>query len=56
MEEFIMLDERILKELKQLEEVAYRQNNKINLSIILISMKCDTDELSEIIEYYHNEN
>ena len=40
------------KDLQSLEEIAKKQGNKINLSIILIAIKCDMDEVSEIIDYF----
>lgn len=40
------------KDLDSLEELAQRQNNKINLSTILITVKCDTEEISEIVDYF----
>lgn len=39
-------------DLKSLEEIAGNQNNKINLSTILITLKCDMSEISEVIDYF----
>ncbi len=47
-----MIKEKYLKDLKALEEIALRQNNCINLSIILITINCEQNELQEIIEYF----
>lgn len=40
------------KDLISLEKIAKKQNNRINLSIILITLKCDAKEISEIIDYF----
>lgn len=40
------------KDLDSLEELAKKQNNKINLSIILIALKCDVEEITEIVDYF----
>lgn len=40
------------KDLQSLEEIAKKQGNKINLSIILIAIKCDVDEVAEIVDYF----
>lgn len=41
-----------IKDLNSLEELAKKQNNKINLSIILITLKCDAKEINEIVDYF----
>lgn len=40
------------KDLKGLEDIASKQNNKINLSTILITLKCDMNEISEVLDYF----
>ena len=44
------------KDLEALEAIALKQDNKINLSIILITMKCDIEEIPEIIDYFIQKN
>ncbi len=51
-----MENKRLEKDLKQIEEIAQNQGNKINLSTILIVLKCDIDEISEIINYLEERN
>lgn len=43
------------KDLKILEEIAIKQNNKINLSTILITLKCEVSEIPEILDYFGQE-
>lgn len=47
-----MIQEKYLNDLKTLESIARKQDNKVNLSIILITIKCNTSELPEIIDYF----
>ena len=44
------------KDLEALEAIALKQDNKINLAIILITMKCDIEEIPEIIDYFIQKN
>lgn len=47
-----MIQDKYMKDIKVLEEIAKKQNNKINLSIILITLKCNIEEVSDIIQYF----
>ncbi|MGN0462815.1 MAG: DUF262 domain-containing protein [Ruminococcus sp.] len=47
-----MLTEKTKKELNSLKQLAEKQDNKINLSMILITLDNFKDELSEVIEYF----
>ena len=47
-----MINEKYLKDLEALEKIARQQGDKINLSIILITLKCVNDELVDIFEYF----
>lgn len=47
-----MLKEKTLKELDALKELAEKQDNKINLSMILITLDNFKDELSEVLDYF----
>ncbi len=38
--------------MEQLEKIAYQQNKKINLSTILITLKCNQDDLQEILDFF----
>ena len=49
-----MLKEKTIKELEALEELAKKQDNKINLSMILITLDNLKDDLSEVIAYFEN--
>ena len=40
------------KDLKGLEDIARKQDNKIDLSIILITMKCNSDDLTDVFNYF----
>jgi len=42
------------QDLLSLVDVAKNQSNRLNLSIILITLKCPNDELQEIIKYFQN--
>ena len=44
------------KDLLSLEKIAENQGNKINLSTVLITVKCNQDEVNEIAEYFLNKN
>lgn len=44
-----MISDKYGKDLTVLESIAEKQNNKINLSIILITLKCGYEEVPEII-------
>ena len=47
-----MINEKYKKDLESLEAIAIEQHYKINLSIILITIKCTAEELPEIIDYF----
>ncbi len=47
-----MFDKKYTKDLEQLEKIAYQQNKKINLSTILITLKCNQDDLQEILDFF----
>lgn len=47
-----MLKEKTLRELEALKELAEKQDNKINLSVILITLDNLKDELSEVLDYF----
>jgi len=47
-----MLKEKTIKELEALKELAINQDNKINLSMILITLDNIKDELSEVMDYF----
>ena len=51
-----MISDKYGKDLTVLESIAEKQNNKINLSIILITLKCGYEEVPEIIDYFLNKN
>lgn len=47
-----MINEKYKKDLESLEAIAIEQHYKINLSIILITIKCTAEELPEVIDYF----
>ncbi|MGF7144123.1 hypothetical protein HNQ56_002554 [Anaerotaenia torta] len=47
-----MIVERYQSDLLSLEEIARHQGNKINLSILFITIKCTEEEKQEIIDYF----
>ena len=47
-----MLKDKTIKELEALKELAIKQDNKINLSMILITLDNFKDELSEVMDYF----
>lgn len=47
-----MLKDKTIKELDALKELAIKQDNKINLSMILITLDNFKDELSEVMDYF----
>ena len=47
-----MIKEIYKKDLEALLKIAQQQSGRINLSIILISLKCDQDDLSDILQYF----
>ena len=47
-----MLKDKTIKELEALKELAVKQDNKINLSMILITLDNLKDELSEVVDYF----
>ena len=47
-----MLKQKTIKELDALKELAEKQDNKINLSMILITLDNFKEELSEVLEYF----
>lgn len=51
-----MISDKYGKDLTVLESIAEKQNNKINLSIILITLKCGYEDVPEIIDYFLNKN
>lgn len=50
-----MLKEKTLKELEALKELAKKQNNKINLSMVLITLDSTKDDLSAIFDYFEQD-
>lgn len=50
-----MLKEKTLKELEALKELAEKQDNKINLSMILITLDNLKEELSEVLDFFDQE-
>jgi hypothetical protein len=46
-----MINEKYSKDISALEAIAKMQNNKLNLSIILITLKCKDDELQDILDH-----
>ena len=49
-----MLKEKTINELKSLENLAMKQDNKINLSMILITLDNLRDDLSEVMAYFED--
>lgn len=47
-----MIREKYKKDIECLEEIAKQQKNMLNMSIILITLRCDIEELTEILEYF----
>lgn len=47
-----MLKDKTIKELEALKQLAVKQDNKINLSMILITLDNLKDELSEVVDYF----
>ena len=47
-----MLKEKTIRELEALKELAEKQDNKINLSMILITLDNLKEELSEVLDYF----
>ena len=47
-----MLSDKYDDDLSKLEKIARSQNNKINLSTILIGLKCNVDEVPEVLDYF----
>lgn len=47
-----MLKEKTIRELDALRELAEKQDNKINLSMILITLDNFKEELSEVLDYF----
>lgn len=47
--------ENYRQDLLSLVEVAKMQGNRLNLSIILITLKCPNDEMQEIIKYFQHQ-
>jgi hypothetical protein len=47
-----MLKNKTIKELEALKELAIKQDNKINLSMVLITLDNLKDELSEVMDYF----
>lgn len=43
---------KYMTDIKKLEEIAMIQGNRLNLSVILITLRCDTKDISEIIDYF----
>lgn len=51
-----MIHEKYMKDITSLINIAKQQNYRINLSIILITLKCNNEELIDIIKYFENQN
>lgn len=47
-----MIRKKYMKDIESLEGIAKQQKNVLNLSIILITLRCEVQELSEILEYF----
>jgi len=47
-----MINKKFEKDIEALKKIAIQQNNKINLSIILITLKCEHSELQEILDSF----
>lgn len=52
MEDFSLMHDKYMQDVKKLEDIAMTQGKKINLSIILITLRCEVNEIPEIIEYF----
>lgn len=44
------------QDLLALVDVAQKQGNRLNLSIIMITLKCSNDNIQEVIKYLHSKN
>ncbi|BCN32612.1 DUF262 domain-containing protein [Anaeromicropila herbilytica] len=51
-----MLNDKIISDLKKLIEIAKNQNNKINSSIVLMSIDKNNADFSEIVNYFLEHN
>lgn len=51
-----MIPDKYQNDLLALEKIANKQNNKINLSTILIVLKCNVDEIPEVMDYFSGKN
>lgn len=47
-----MIDDKHKNDILALEDIAVKQNNRINLSIILITLSIKGEELQEVIDYF----
>lgn len=50
-----MLKEKTIRELKALTEIARKQENQINLSMIMITLDNLKDDFSEVLDYFEKE-
>lgn len=46
--------EKYKPDLMSLVDVAKKQHNQINLSIIMITLKCSSDEMTHVVNYFQN--
>ena len=46
------MQDKYMQDIKRLEDIAATQGNKLNLSIVLITLRCETREISEIVDYF----
>lgn len=49
-----MTSNKYMEDLVKLEKIAHEQNNKLNISLILFTIKLDGEELQNIIEYFNS--
>lgn len=47
-----MINNKYMSDIKKLEKIAVIQGNRLNLSVVLITLKCETKDVAEIIEYF----
>ena len=46
------MQSKYMQDIRKLEDIAVTQGNRLNLSIILITLKCEAKDISEIIDYF----
>ena len=51
-----MITDKYKNDLLTLKKIASKQNNRINLSTILIVLKCNLDEIQEVMDYFAQSN